>query len=303
MFVCAESGDGKITPGGTAFIVGLPGEHGAWLKYFVTAGHCVRSEPRWIRFRRHDGGAPEDVLVGGWVSHSTADIAAAPCDLDTTQYIANWQEEQYFSDKFPPGVVVDLGTHAYYVGLLTHVPTMADKAIPMMRAANVGALYAEDVPVRDCYPDGTPYARTEPQAHIIDTYARGGFSGSPVYVDHSYVNMWPVDDKSIAVQLTSFSALLGVLVGHFSSEGDNAGVALVVPIEAVRELLNDQQLVDWRNRKAGQMEANRKKEIGENAAQLDSLQDESEFARFEALSRRLVNVPKKEIDERRKDEG
>jgi len=41
----------------------------------------------------------------------------------------------------------------------------------------------------------------------------------------------------------------------------------------------------------------------EEGATLDSVEDRSQFDRFEDLTRKLVNVPKKELDEKRKDEG
>jgi hypothetical protein len=250
MFVCAER-NGKPTPVGTAFLVGIPGGPGGWFKYFVTAGHVVRDRsPRWIRFRRRDGALPVDRLVGGWVLHPAADIAAAPCEFDTTEYIANFQEETFFSDKYPADPTINLGERAYFIGLLSDVNTMAERAIPMVRAAAVGAMNVENVPKR-YFMQGVEYYEIEPKAHLIDTYSRSGFSGSPVYVDHPIVNVWPVTAEGgqpgMASEVTSFSALLGVLVAHFGSERDNAGVAIVVPIDVLRDLLDDPDLADSRN--------------------------------------------------------
>jgi hypothetical protein len=250
MFVCAER-DRKPAPVGTAFLVGIPGGPEIWFKYFVTAGHVVRDgSPRWIRFRRPNGAPPVDVPVSGWILHPTADIAAAPCDFDTTGYIANVQEEQYFSDKHPADPTINLGERAYFIGLLSDVDTMAERAIPMVRAAAVGAMNVENVPKRYLM-QGMRYDEIEPKAHLIDTYSRSGFSGSPVYVDHPYVNVWPVigegGQPGIASQVSSYSALLGVLVAHFGSERDNAGVAIVVPVDILRELLDDPDLADARN--------------------------------------------------------
>ena len=240
MFVCAER-DGVKTPVGTAFIVGVPGTNGAVMKYFVTANHVVQDgTERWIRFRRHDGGPPEDEAVGGWVPHPRADVAMAPCNIATEHYIANWQEEEYFCDKFPPGAVINLGERAYFIGLLAEVESMAERAVPMMRAAIIGAMYAENVPMRFRLPGGGDHTHIEPRVHLVDTYSRSGFSGSPVYVDHPYVNMQPAGGVAVAVQLTElFLALFGVLVGHFGTKGDNAGVGIVVPVDAIRDLLDD----------------------------------------------------------------
>jgi NADH:ubiquinone oxidoreductase subunit len=314
MFVCAER-MGQRVPVGTAFLIGVPGEYpGQWFKYFVTANHVVRDGTRrWIRFRRHDGGTPVDEEISGWIDHPTCDVAMAGCELDTDQYIANYQEEEYFSDKFPPGAIINLGERAYFVGLLADVETMEKRAIPMMRAAVVGALYVENVPFRIRHPDGNIDGRQERSAHLIDTNSRAGFSGSPVYVDHPYVNMQGVKlpdvGEALAVQLTSFSALLGVLIGHFTSDesgasSDNAGVGVVAPIDALRELLEEPDLVKWRERKAKEMKAEREQrfELGSAVADAVPQEPESEYERFEGLTQRLVQVPKKELDEKRHEE-
>jgi hypothetical protein len=147
MFVCAKrSGDDdEPSPVGTAFLVGVPDGQAGWHKYFVTAAHVVRGDsPRWIRLRRWDGGTPENVDVGEWVFHPTADLAATPCDFDTDEYIANYQEEEFFCDRFPPGAIVNMGERAYFMGLLSEIETLADSAVPMMRAAVVGAMNVEN---------------------------------------------------------------------------------------------------------------------------------------------------------------
>src|SRR5437588_1732092 len=113
-FVCANR-DGVLTPVGTTFLVGLLGEHGAWFTYFVTANHVVRDgTPRWIRMRRRDGGIDDVDVLEDWVPHPTADIAAIPCGLDFNTYVANWQSEEHFCDKWPPGAPMNLGAPAYF---------------------------------------------------------------------------------------------------------------------------------------------------------------------------------------------
>lgn len=97
-------------------------------------------------------------------------------------------------------------------------------------------MWVENVPVNDKDSHGQTYTRDEPMAHLIDCFSRSGFSGAPVYVDHPYFHVVPLNEeipeKGIATYLSnvpSFSALCGVLIGHFGSPGDNAGVAVVVP--------------------------------------------------------------------------
>jgi len=297
------------------------GEGPRLFRYFVTARHVVEdSNPKWIRFRGANGAPPVDKSVDRWVSHSTSDIAIAPCDLDlgAETLIAFWQEDKFFCDVFPPGRQIEPGADAYFIGLLSEISAMAENAIPMVRAASIGAMYVTDVAVQARLPSGGTYKRREPRAHVIDTYSRAGFSGSPVYVQDPVVQADVTDESepppvapdapkrrqiTFATRVLSFSALFGVLVGHFASSGDNAGVGIVVPVEAIRELLEYDELVEWRRRKEQAMEEADRDREDENAAVLDIAEPESEFAQFEDLTRKLVNVPKKELDEKRKEES
>jgi hypothetical protein len=103
--------------------------------------------------------------------------------------------------------------------------------------------------------------------------------------------------------------LLGLIRGHWDqSEGDasyraeremfNTGIAKVTPVTEVLEVLDREELV--RQRK--QIERDEVAKRGKST--FDSLGAEGdEFERFENLARRLVSVPKKEIDEKRKESG
>ncbi len=182
------------------------------------------------------GGSSKDFIISEWRYHPTADIAAAVCDWDTNEYVANWQEVEYFSDVYPAGMPIKVGHPVFFMGLLGHVDSLSDHVIPMMRGGKLGAVWVENVPVNDKDSHGQTYTRDEPMAHLIDCFSRSGFSGAPVYVDHPYFHVVPLNEeipeKGIATYLSnvpSFSALCGVLIGHFGSPGDNAGVAVVVP--------------------------------------------------------------------------
>lgn len=275
IFICAEI-EGAVQPIGTGFLVSVPTVVNGVATYFVTAKHVVdHGQPTYVRLRRWDGGKPEHKKLGDWVMHPTADVAMVPCDFVRDEYIANHQEEAFWADKHPPGLVPSLGQAAHFVGLLGDVPTLAERAVPMLRAASIGALYVDDVPVRyrAALDDAKTITSYEPQAHLIDTYSRSGFSGSPVYVDYPYVMVQPVPD-GMATQMTSFTALLGVLIGHFGRGDQNTGVAIVVPINALRELLADERLIEWRDRETTRMQQRREDELRANAAELDSLYPE-----------------------------
>jgi len=75
----------------------------------------------------------------------------------------------------------------------------------------------------------------------------------------------------------------------------STGMAGVVPAWKLTELLNEKGIAMARDRTEKQLA-----EIDEGAAVLDMSQPD-EFAQFEDLTRKLVQVPKKELDEKRKD--
>jgi hypothetical protein len=290
VFVCDEAPDGSKRPVGTAFLVGVPGSDGTWWRYFVTAGHVVQDgRPKWIRLRRADGQSVVDEPVGEWEIHPTSDVAATPCELDLSGFAHGFIEDWVFSDRWQERAVgavpLRIGEEAYFVGLLAEIPTMADRNIPMVRSGRIGAFYQEDIPMIS-----GATTRIEPVAHLLDSYSRGGFSGSPCFVDH------PVIDQAQERGLTVSSrvALVGIVVGHFNSPmRDNAGIAVVVPVEAIRELLQTERLVEWRERRDAEAARARAEGRWDNAATADSgVGGPSAFERFKDLTRRLINAPK-----------
>lgn len=303
MFLCHRDLDESIQPVGTCFMVSAQASGGGWWRYLVTANHVVRDGgPRWVRFRRVDR-STKDIPTGVWVPHPVCDVAASPVDFDSTDMISLIAESvrtMYFADVWPgEGAQIIRGQNVYFMGLLAHVPTMLDENIPMTRGGCIGALYQRDIPVEDRMPDGTLYTRSEPRAHLIDCYSRAGFSGSPLWVEGPRVV-----PGTRHLSIDGYAALLGVIVGHFGAPGHNEGVAVAVPVQAIREVLNDARLVAWREGKEAEMGKKRADAVNKKAATLDTAEDRTEYERFEKLTKTLVQTPKPEVDpDRTKDEG
>jgi hypothetical protein len=242
VFVCDEAPDGSKKPVGTAFLVGLPAGPGLWWRYFVTAAHVVQDgRQKWIRLRRADGTGVDHEPTGEWEVHPTSDVAATPCELDLSGSVHQLVEDWLFYDRWDErgiGVPLRVGEEAYFIGLLPDVSTMADRNIPMVRSGRIGAFNQEQIPMAS---HGT--RRTEPIAHLLDTYSRAGFSGSPCFADHPVIDKGPFGGPTVGSRV----ALIGIVIGHFrSDEGDNEGVAVVTPVERVRELLAMERLLEWR---------------------------------------------------------
>lgn len=304
-----EQEDGTVEAGpiGTGFIVNVPSRiENVYFEYVVTASHVVASgRETSVRIRKRDGGS-KDVPVHEWIHHPGADVAAAPFRGDGEMHLLNvpvtslcWPD----SERLHP----DLGDRIYFLGLLA-VPgarALAERNVPMVRSGTIGAMYQDDIPFE--WPDGSI---RNFQAHLIDCRSYGGFSGSPCFFQR--------DDQFTGVRegeptrgVVTF--LLGLISGHFdlfssarlrgdiAEEGAirvpvNTGVGIVTPAEKIAEVLTMEEFKDERDRIERERAAR-----PEEGATLDSVEDRSEFDRFEALTRKLVNVPKKELDEKRKD--
>jgi hypothetical protein len=293
-FVCEDQPDGSVAPVGTAFLAAVPGHDGRWWRYFVTARHVVNSGvPTYIRVRQLDGSV-KDEPVGKWIGHSNkeVDVAATPCE-PTLLYQAIWSalDEGMWADRWAERwpVPLRLGEDVYFVGLLTSVASMAERSIPMMRSGRIGAWYQHNVPIKA----GT-WRHIEPTVHILDSYSRGGFSGSPCLADQPMLVQLPAESGKLTLAIGSEVALVGVLTGHFdSSEGGNEGIAVVVPVEAIRETLNQPKLVQWREKRDAEIADLKEREKWANAASADKAHSSNpEFEQFEDLTRKLVRTPK-----------
>jgi hypothetical protein len=255
-----------------------------------------------VRIRTRDGGS-RDLLVPEWVHHPSADVAAAP-------FIADGYDDLHL--KHVPAVAIgqqfvipdwrpDLGDRVYFLGLLS-LPAargLTERNVPMVRSGTIGAMYQADMPHR--WPDKT-IRRFE--AHLIDCRSYKGFSGSPCFYQRD--NKFTGVHEGV-VETGPVTNLLGLVSGHLDTEGSeetgnedatsgvlvNTGVGLIAPAERIREVLLMVEFADERKR----IERDRKAKEGEEGATLDAIANESEFDRFEDLTRKLVNTPKPEKDE------
>lgn len=261
-FVGSVDPDGVRRLRGTGVFVGVPaGPEGDVHLYLVTAAHVVpHYEPSFVRMRWFDDAPADheslvegrfletvvDVPVSGWHRHPTADIAAALLpDAD-----ARWAISVVSLDEF-----VDASVHApavgepvFFAGLLAQVHSMGERHVPMLRGGIIGALHQEQIPMLE--PGGT---RRELDGHLIDCHSFGGFSGSPCFVN-MIRDGTPTPRLGLATT-ESHSVLLGIVGGHFDHRASveiegaryavpsSAGVAVVYPCDAVRELLSIDEVV------------------------------------------------------------
>jgi len=222
--------------------------------------------------------------------------------------IATYAEWKYFSDSWTRihDSEIVVGDQIYFIGLLTNVPSMLDQSIPMVRSGRIGALYQDDIPMRDGL-----VVKDEPIAHLIDTYSRAGFSGAPCFVEQAMIIQNPGEGPRIG----SWVGLLGVVVGHFNGKApvwhtadpdidtgflaaSNEGVAVVVPVEILRQVLMHDDFVGERRVESQAIVAAKEAEIHSAAAVMDAVPIEgSSIERTADLAADLFKVPKDEADE------
>jgi hypothetical protein len=306
------SGLTEIVPIGTGFVVGWPHTKypDAYSTYVVTAKHVIEQEPEtYLRMRRKDGGL-EDVRVRVWLKHesTTADVAVAVFSLPSSVSVIHVSVRDFMGSPIPQSDKVwrpSLGDSVYFIGLLDLFRGMVERNVPMVRSGSLGALYQDDVPVRT-----DPMTVRYLHAHLIDCRSYGGFSGSPCFVQGSPDLAKPSPGH---LQIKRPGRFLGLISGHFDMWRDartndssiavkseiNSGVGVVATAEQILEVLMSDEVAKRRSER----EDAYTKQQEEGAAIADMVSPETEFERFESLTRKLVGTPKSEIDKKRKDES
>lgn len=311
---------------GTGFLVGVPGPGQVHL-YVVTAAHVVAGvDHSFVRMRtRLDRRmrAVGDLRVPRWFFHpdKSKDVAVAPLslpldhDMDWTvleDFIddPSWREDHWLQQGGPELL---LGDRVYFIGLLSGIDAMREGLIPVVRAGTLARRLQKGCPVWDARKRETRHIT----AHLIDCRSFGGFSGSPCYFQQSRAGWIPDPDLpgGGGIGEKSWTGLLGMIGGHYDAWKEiesggqanpylrstvNTGVGYVIPAEYIREALNVKELSEMRS------DSDRAKAASsERGATMDTAHsEESEYARFEDLTKKLVQVPKPELDaERKKDEG
>ena len=331
----ADSG----APGGSGFLVGEPcAIPGAVFLFAVTNAHVakpcpvvrtagppdkrvfVRTESDWFRHPEQDdvvvtpiGFAPKDArdfyldyVPREWfvtpenfihASHDVSDLDPhRPIDPESVGSLLTYEwDYQPLGWPFGPGdEVVMLGRFLGYDGTDDNKP-----------AARFGHLaMAPTVPIEH------PWGFTQ-SSFLIECRSLSGYSGSPIFI---YRIQTTLTAGLVAIGAdrgkASLPRFLGIDWGNLDRVGPNAyavdwadsdagasvprlsGMMLAVPAWRLAELLDSEDVQEVKRKD----EADAKKTT--EGVNFDF--EPSEFDQFESLARKLVAVPKKELDEKRK---
>lgn len=224
------------------------------------------------------------------------DLALAPFpDHPDRNYPGITLEEFLIPNEW--AVSPHLGSRFYYIGILTPLDR------PMVRAGTIGALDQIGLSYNPMY---------DYPVHLVDCRSYGGFSGSPCWIEISYADLRQLilpeqmarglpDPPPPLGQIHYLARLCGMFVAHLSDDARFAGeygVGVMLRGNEIREALMTDEARKERRKWDAEHEA--AKDDDPKLHPAGTTDDQSEFERFEDLTRKLVNTPKTEVDEKRK---
>jgi hypothetical protein len=337
-FLCVEE-KGRTVPRATAFFVidrSGPGWHPIWV---VTARHCIQEirasrQGSYLRVNTADSFIDIPTAPDDWHESADHDVAAAlffapPEAVVTTVPLDQFVAADY---TYKGDVVLQLqrahqvlvGHEVFFVGLFSQ-HWGQERNLPIARFGAISRMPREKIRVQRA--DGSERIL----GYLIEARSWGGHSGSPVFWNVPLISIHQATppgnreqrrkSKPIHIQdpEARLIALLGLVSAHFDIDqeikgGDmigataaiNSGVMVVTPAAAIRELLESEDIVEERERYQREIDDEQPAASYDMAQGVDiaeGIVDDSEYVRFEDLTSKLVNVPKSEIDEKRKDES
>jgi hypothetical protein len=300
-----------VAAGGSGFLVGVRSSAVPGLVHFyaVTNEHVIRpaAGPPNTVIRLNDKGGSADILkVGGrkWLAHPKGDdIAATPLILSPHHEISWIDRDAFITQADLDECQIGPGDECFMVGrLVQHDGKQRNE--PVLRFGNI-AMMPYDVLQSS--------RQRRQESFLVEMRTLSGFSGSPVIVHWVMVGPRPEPKQPKGgvpyISLVTHKAwLLGVDWGFVRAAPDvhgnqddrrlvNSGMSAVVPAWKLAELLDRREFIVAREREEKKTEQWLEEEGAATEASADV-----EYARFEGLARKLIQVPKEEIDAERAEE-
>jgi hypothetical protein len=304
--------------GGTGFLMSLDPSPGlpptAGHMYAVTNAHVIEGGNYVVRFSGPDGQIQAiRVDPGSWRYHPDGDDLALatlllPAEVARTSIVPfemSVTPEVFEQEQLGPGdEAFFIGRFVYRDGGMRNTPTARFGAI-----AQVGG-----DPILQERTSGT----RRQESLLVECHSLSGFSGSPVFAYRGARFDTEVPDDPTGLkfmpQVGTRVYLLGVDWGSDPWRANvldaatnkpvtpkmrveaSSGMALVVPAWKLRGAMDDESLVEGR---IARENAWREKVAHEgHAGTLDATEESGEFGAFEDLAKKLLGVPKAELDEK-----
>lgn len=253
VFIGMVSPYGDFVAYGTGFLISVFLED-VMFDYVVTCSHVlngITGDNVCIRVNDTSGGA-DKIIIGKheWIVDKKHDVAVLSHYFQDNKYDVTSTNEKYFDfarvDKLKE-LEVEPGELVYLVGLfISHYGS--NRNMPIVIVGNLAAIPEDPVFTSAGYMKG----------YLVEMRSIGGFSGSPVFV--SILPCRVINNRMIHSAQMMQSYLLGMMQGlyvikePYLEKGDsradamNAGIGIVIPIEAIMEIINSPICIDQREK-------------------------------------------------------
>ena len=266
LFLGYEMADGQIFLAGSAFYLAWDSrEDGTTAACFiVTAKHVLDGISKrgldkvCIRFNTKAGGAEwVKSELDRWHFHpsdATADVAILPIGVhDDFDHIVI-HPEMCVTPELMLANEVGLGDEVFIAGLFRH-HYGSKRNIPIVRVGNLAAMSEEQVET----------SLGPIDAYLIEARSVGGLSGSPVFLNLGLSRV--VGGRMMMRAKNPLVCLLGLVHGHYDvpaalmdqapvdaanfneTERVNTGIAIVVPMHKIAEVVRAHSNVRWGTRR------------------------------------------------------
>jgi hypothetical protein len=275
-------------PVGSGFLIGVPSAELPGVRYgYVVTAHHVLDDQLNVEVRAPDphtnGEFHAPVPVSDWrqpIPKLDLAIASFPASGITVSGLA------IEDNVLPPNLLPPLGGTIFYVGLFDPLNRS------MARSGTIGALEQEGLEFDGDY---------EYTAHLVDCRSYEGFSGSPCFSTAVFPILEPTeppvplqDPQGRYGTVMTVSLLCGVFTEHVDTRGhrdavSRYGVGVMLPSDYIWRVFMSDEMKNERKEWDRLNKAGKPSGPALRKASVESLTD---FERFEALTRSLVNTPK-----------
>lgn len=306
--------DVALAPIGTFFVMQVRTGVDPAMSYpfLVTSQHVIQEHSRVVALMRGSDGQILDWKLGDrWFipEEPTVDLAIHPLWAHPDGVPASAMLIEDSSEAL--AIMPKYGEAMYFVGLLRPVPTTWMNLVPVVRH---GTLAAQAQPQVTWGTKKYPDKWGPSVVHLIDCRSWTGFSGSPCFME----GHWPGPSSKLPNNLPEewgkrFSEVTGLsetdlgsnyyfhaLAGIFVAYVEETSIGIVLPIAYLHRLIESEAVVGWMKDRDEELKQHKVKTEAvaiEQGIPADPGSDE--YDRFEELTRRLVSVPKPEIDKER----
>lgn len=277
----------------TAFLVGYPTPRRPRVgsTALVTARHNVlrvleEYGNAWIRLNTRDGRARDVELTATWQypDDPAVDLAAVPfyppsSGWETLAIPTHW----FVTEQIVATQAIGPGDELVVMGLLSG-PSGTERNLPLVRGASIASMPLE--PLVD------QASGQEFSAYLAEVRSDEGLAGAPVFV--ALTPAEPLEADDVREAGGRHYHLLGLIREHRRRDA----IATVTPATELIPLLERPAFVQF-GRNVDRARA-REPSAAQVSDEAKRPRRPSEYARFEDLARKLVNVPKTELDARRR---